>query len=90
MKKIIYLGLFTLLLSTYTFASNEGPKCNPEGTQAEMNACSGDDYAAADKKLNKTWKVLIAKEKANKVYIKSLRTAQKSWLKFRDLQGKRV
>jgi uncharacterized protein YecT (DUF1311 family) len=88
MNKIIYTSLFALLLSTNVFANDGGPKCNSDGNQAEINACAGDDYRAADKKLNETWKILITKEKANKAYIKSLRIAQKAWLKFRDLEVK--
>lgn len=64
--------------------TNDGaPACNPD-TQIEMNACANNDYAAADKKLNDTWKALIAKEKDNKTYIKSLRIAQRAWIKLRD------
>jgi len=84
MKKIIYTALFAILFTTNAFA--DGPKCNPDGTQSEMNVCAGDDYAVADKKLNKTWKALMTKEKANKAYVKSLRKAQKAWIIFRDLE----
>jgi len=92
MKKTIYVSLFALMFSSSVFAhddsdhAHDGPKCNPEGNQSEMNACAGDDYAAADKKLNDTWKVLMKKEKGNKAYIKSLRKSQKAWIKFRDLE----
>lgn len=75
---------FLFSLSGVSAAKDSEPQCNPEGTQMEMNRCAKDDYVAADKKLNATWKALLAKEKDNKAYIKSLRAAQRAWIKFRD------
>jgi uncharacterized protein YecT (DUF1311 family) len=86
MKKITYAGLLMLVFSIAAFASE--PKCNSEGTQIEMNVCAGEEYQAADKQLNTTWKALIKKEKANKAYTTSLRNAQKAWITFRDLEIK--
>ena len=83
MKIIVGIAL-SLLLSTTAFAGDI--KCNHDGNQMEMNQCAADDYAAADKKLNATWKKLMEKFKNDKTAIAKLKAAQKAWIAFRDAE----
>lgn len=84
MKKITSLVLALLLSTSAVYA--EGFKCKPDGNQAEMNQCAADDYAAADKKLNATWKKLMAQFKDDKTATAKLKAAQKAWIVFRDAE----
>lgn len=84
MQYLPYTVLLTALVSGVTLA--EDIKCNPSGTQIEMNQCAADDYAAADKKLNATWQKLIAKFKDDKTATTKLKAAQKAWIAFRDAE----
>ncbi len=72
--------LLVLMFSVYGF------ECNLEGNQAELNQCALDDYEAADKKLNHTWKALLQKSGDDGGYVKKLRVAQRAWIAFRDAE----
>ena len=85
MKTVISTAL-VLLLATTAATAGEEIKCKPDGTQIELNQCSLDDYTAADKKLNDTWKKLMAKFKSDKTATAKLKTAQKAWIAFRDAE----
>jgi len=43
-------------------------------------------YVKADKKLNKVYQQLLVKYKSNVPFIKNLKTAQRLWIKLRDVQ----
>lgn len=58
--------------------------CNYEGNQQELNQCARDEFDAADKQLNLTWKKLLAQ--SDKSYVKALRKAQRAWIVFRDAE----
>ena len=82
-----FLVITLLLYASLAHANNNSPfKCNPEGNQAELNQCSLDEYTAADKKLNQTWKKLTLKFKNDKTAITKLKAAQKAWIVFRDAE----
>lgn len=85
MKKLIAIILL-LCVSTATYADDSAFKCNPAGNQAELNQCALDEYQAADRKLNDTWKKLMAKFKNDKTATAKLKAAQKAWLVFRDAE----
>jgi uncharacterized protein YecT (DUF1311 family) len=74
------------LMAALTPALAQEFKCNPAGSQPELNACAADDFKKADKELNATWQALLRKEADDKVFIAKLRTAQKAWLAFRDAE----
>ncbi|HHC74499.1 MAG TPA: DUF1311 domain-containing protein [Thiothrix sp.] len=76
------IALSLCLLSTPALAL----KCNPEGTQMEMNQCAADDFAKADQALNDAYQALRKKYKDNKPYLKQLKQAQRAWIKFRDAE----
>lgn len=69
-------------------------KCNPEGTQAEMNICAWDDFQKADDELNAVYKKAVAFAKdqdANladqpdlKGAVAALKKAQRAWIDYRD------
>ena len=82
MLRIVLLILFALV-PIASWAGDE-IKCNEGGTQLELNACTSDDFAKADKELNQTYQSLIKKEADNPLFISKLRLAQKAWLAFRD------
>lgn len=84
MKTLMGIALALLLSATTVTAGNI--KCNPDGNQMEMNQCAADDYAAADKKLNATWKKLMAQFKDDKTATAKLKAAQKAWIAFRDAE----
>lgn len=84
MKTVISTALVLLLATTAVTAGEF--KCKPDGNQAEMNQCAADDYAAADKKLNTTWKKLMAQFKDDKTATAKLKAAQKAWIAFRDAE----
>lgn len=85
MKSLFAIAL--LLGSSAAYAASNSPfKCNPAGNQAELNQCAFDDYQAADKKLNDTWKKLLTKFKSDKTATSKLKAAQKAWIVFRDAE----
>jgi uncharacterized protein YecT (DUF1311 family) len=61
-------------------------KCNPSGSQLEMNQCAFDDFSKADKELNRTYQSLLKKEADDQLFISKLRLAQKAWMAFRDAE----
>lgn len=85
MKSLCAIVLLLCSSSTYA-ANNSAFTCNPAGNQAELNQCALEDYQAADKKLNNTWKALMAKFKADKTATSKLKAAQKAWIVFRDTE----
>ena len=80
-----WIGAFALM-TALTPALAQEFKCNPSGSQPELNACATDDFNKADKELNATWQALLRKEAQDKVFIAKLRAAQKAWLAFRDAE----
>lgn len=77
------LALFALSCS-FALAQERKQKdpCVDAQSQAEMNICWGNEYKAADARLNQVYRQFVAKlddeEKAQ------LRNAQTAWLKYRD------
>lgn len=58
------------------------PNCKNPQTQAEMNACAGLSYQAADRRLNQVYQRLLPKLTSSRR--QKLITAQQAWIKFRD------
>ena len=81
-------GLIALLLflltgfSALARAQKQSEPCGAAQTQADMTICWGNQYKAADAKLNQVYRQFTAKlddeEKTE------LKTAQTAWLKYRD------
>ena len=95
-KGIVLAGLAALLLSgTVSRAmADDELKCNPEGSQAEMNICAWDDFQKADDELNAIYKKAVAYTKkqddsyADQPNLKgaaaALKKAQRAWIDYRD------
>jgi uncharacterized protein YecT (DUF1311 family) len=89
MKKIFLNGLAVAVLVGIGIdagAAEPALKCNRNGNQGELNQCALDDYTASGKKLNNTWKSLMAKFKDEKIATAKLKTAQKAWIVFRNAE----
>ena len=57
-------------------------------TQFNMDAKSKAEYVKADKDLNQIYLKLLQSYKNDTVFIRSLKEAQRQWVKFRDAQVK--
>jgi len=57
---------------------------NSAETQAAMNACANQEFARADTELNHTYRALLAKAAKQPETVAKIKSAQKSWLAFRD------
>ena len=83
--KLRAMALTFLLLSTFhsiAQAQKKPEPCADAQSQAEMTICWGNQYKAADAKLNQVYRQFMTKlnddEKAQ------LKNAQTAWLKYRD------
>jgi uncharacterized protein YecT (DUF1311 family) len=77
-------------------AAAQEPDCANAVDQADMTACAGLDYEAADRELNTVWRDAIADAKTLDEELKTmggdgrpgheetLRTAQRAWIGYRD------
>ena len=94
MKKLsLFLAPLAVLLASAAFADDE-MKCNPEGSQAEMNICAYDDFKKADDALNAMYKKAVAYAKEQDDNYKgqpelqgamaALKKAQRAWIDYRD------
>ncbi|MCU6671014.1 lysozyme inhibitor LprI family protein [Enterobacteriaceae bacterium H4N4] len=77
MKRLLIAGA-ALLLSGNALAD----ECANANTQTEMNACSAQQYQAADKKLNQTYQA--ASKRAETAQRELLKKAQQAWITLRD------
>jgi uncharacterized protein YecT (DUF1311 family) len=77
MKRIILLSVFSVL-----FVSLFGQ------TQAEMNTKAKTEYEKVDKDLNQVYQKILQDYKSDTIFIKSMKEAQRQWVKFRDAQIK--
>ncbi|KPB02757.1 lysozyme inhibitor LprI family protein [Ahrensia marina] len=94
---IVTAALSFATLCTMAQASDQEVDCDNAETQFEMNHCSGLEFDAADKALNKTWSKIRAAVKTidenNKEYAPyepsaadNLLKAQRAWIDYRDGQ----
>ena len=77
MKRFLIAGA-ALLLSASALAD----ECGNATTQSELNACSAQQYQAADKKLNETYQAAIKRAAAPQRDL--LKKAQQAWITLRD------
>ncbi|OLO05309.1 lysozyme inhibitor LprI family protein [Salinicola socius] len=78
-----------LLVSGLALASLSGlvqaaSSCDEATTQQEMNTCAGEGYQAADKELNTTYGEIMGRLDSDSK--NRLKTAQRTWIKFRDAE----
>lgn len=77
MRRIILISIFSVL-----FINLFGQ------TQFDMNAKSKKRFEKADKDLNQIYLKLLQSYKKDTAFIRSLKEAQRQWVKFRDAQVK--
>ena len=79
----IFLSACLVLLAAASVARAQ--ECDrSDDSQQMMNICAGEDYTAADAKLNKAYQDLISADDADGR--KLLQTAQRAWVTFRDAE----
>ena len=79
---MFFLLLFSAAPITAAYGQKKSEPCAAAQTQAEMTICWGNQYKAADTKLNQVYRQFTAKlDDEEKTQLK---TAQTAWLKYRD------
>ncbi|MEV8520017.1 lysozyme inhibitor LprI family protein [Dyella marensis] len=79
-------ALFLLCAALPFAAPAQQPDCNAPGTQLDINACAGADFAKADAELNGVWKNILARYKDQPLFLDKLKASQRLWLQFRDAE----
>jgi uncharacterized protein YecT (DUF1311 family) len=75
-----------LLFAVPAWAQDEEKiDCKNAVVQYEMNVCSYRDYQAADGKLNRIYKKVLAASE-NEAAAANLKAAQRAWIAFRDAE----
>jgi uncharacterized protein YecT (DUF1311 family) len=77
------MSLLALLL---LLAAPATPDCRRAVTQPELNACADEELKRADDRLNRQWRLVVARlERQGELdRLQRLREAQRAWLVFRD------
>jgi uncharacterized protein YecT (DUF1311 family) len=75
-----YAAFFVLWLLLPAFSSGQ--------SQLQINLEAKQQYAAADKELNRVYKRILAEYKADQVFLAYLKTAQRLWIQWRDAEMK--
>lgn len=57
-------------------------------TQVELNNKAKSEYEKTDKELNQVYQKILQDYKSDTVFVKSMKEAQRQWIKFRDTQVK--
>jgi uncharacterized protein YecT (DUF1311 family) len=86
MRKQVILGIFLAVSSAALAGSPQlypTEDCNKATVQNDLNVCAGDNYAAADKALNETYRKLLVRQ-ATAESTARLRSAQRVWIAYRD------
>ena len=83
--------LLALLLSCAALATTNSAQrreandpCRDPQSQAEMNMCAAKRFKAADAELNRVYNRLVSKLGDDAGRLARLKTAEVSWLKYRD------
>ena len=79
-------ALFLLCAALPFAAIAQEPDCKAPGTQLDINACAGADFAKADAELNSVWKSIQAKYKDQPQFLDKLKASQRLRLQFRDAE----
>jgi uncharacterized protein YecT (DUF1311 family) len=81
--RLLFLSACLAVLATASSAQAQECDRNNDSQQM-MTICAGEDYQAADAKLNQAYQALVDRNgaKANKL----LQAAQRAWIAFRDAE----
>ncbi|MBZ9679169.1 lysozyme inhibitor LprI family protein [Mesorhizobium sp. ESP6-5] len=81
MRRILLSSLVVLAASS----AARGQECDrSDDSQQMMNICAGEDYQAADARLNAAYQALIGSDDADGKRL--LQVAQRAWISFRDAE----
>ncbi len=92
MRKILTAGvLFAAVLAFALVAALPACRaatidCAHAETQADMNACAGQDYRRSDAALNDAYRQAAARLRDDAAAGKLLVAAQRAWIRFRDAE----
>ncbi|UCI30370.1 lysozyme inhibitor LprI family protein [Mesorhizobium sp. B4-1-4] len=77
--------LYAWLVVLAATAAVRAQECDrSDDSQQMMNICAGEDYQAADARLNKAYQDLIGSDDADDKRL--LQAAQRAWIAFRDVE----
>lgn len=79
--KFLSAGLAFFIMGVPALASTT---CENPQNQIALNQCAADEYAAADKALNATYKQIARRLADDQPTLELLKKAQRAWLTFRD------
>jgi uncharacterized protein YecT (DUF1311 family) len=82
MRRIFLSACLVLLAGASVARAQECDRS--DDSQQMMNICAGEDYQAADARLNKAYQDLISSDDADSR--KLLQAAQRAWIAFRDAE----
>ncbi|RYE21841.1 MAG: DUF1311 domain-containing protein [Sphingobacteriaceae bacterium] len=87
LKRSIFLFCFLILITCISAFGQKSPApkktdCSNAITQTQLNACAGQQFLAADRKLNIIYKQVM--EKLSPQGRQALVKAQREWVRFRD------
>jgi uncharacterized protein YecT (DUF1311 family) len=78
------LGAVLVLLGSLNAAA--ALDCDTAADQASLNECASMDYAAADTRLNETYKRIVARLSDLPEFRAALTKAQRAWITYRDAE----
>ncbi|TIU49023.1 MAG: lysozyme inhibitor LprI family protein [Mesorhizobium sp.] len=82
MRRIFLSAVLAVLAAS---AAARAQECDrSDDSQQMMNICAGEDYQAADAKLNAAYQALIGSDDAGGKRL--LQVAQRAWISFRDAE----
>jgi len=84
MKRVTLYAILLLVIGAATVgrAQKKNDPCGESQTQADLNICWGNQYKAADTRLNQAYRQFMTKlDDEEKVQLKGAQTA---WVKYRD------
>lgn len=79
--RVLLAGLAFFVMVFPTLATTT---CENAQDQSALNQCTADEYAAADKALNATYKQIAKRLSDDQPALELLKKAQRAWLTFRD------
>lgn len=82
MKLWTICGLVVLIVATVVAQDQKKDPCADAQSQGEMNMCWGNQYKAADARLNAVYREFLSKLSQEETA--QLKNAQLAWLKYRD------
>ena len=81
--RLLFVSACLAVLATASAAQAQECDRNDDSQQM-MNICAGEDFQAADAKLNQAYKDLVGRNDDNSR--KLLQVAQRAWIAFRDAE----